>query len=385
MARHVQVRNSDPHDVPHVHRFDATHNNNGPAYFVIWSGGKTPRASAWGSNHNNNNNNNQHQTHYVVGDGWEAPPPVIATKHDTRVLRGSNVVGFTSWFEGRFGHYADDHLPTIALLKHLSPDDTKFLLLDTPLSRNVLGFLDPAFAQRVVWIQEGQVIQIEEGSLTVAIPHQIPLMWGCCRPYEFLRHWVAKQRHQDVPVLKTKVVYCSRRAPSAKHGRRLHPDTEKAVLREIRLLMNRLLPGKELVIFDGVDPRTNQTWAIAEQSRLFRSAHTIIGPHGAGILGNLLWVDPMPQTCRNRVKLLEFIPGPDSASVQAQYQSVFQRWRHWPIEFHNILYTSESTKELTHVRIGDLRMGLEAMWHPNRNRVESTAATIRGSHYSLQS
>jgi hypothetical protein len=77
--------------------------------------------------------------------------------------------------------------------------------------------------------------------------------------------------------------------------------------------------SEELVIFDGQE--NGKTMSIAKQFQIFRSASTVIGPHGSGFGGNFAWTNPFPTNCEERVKLLEFIPGQDSASVQRMYAS----------------------------------------------------------------
>ena len=336
MTGFCRIRNSDPNDVPILHTLhsgNTTIDGESANYFMIWRGGKVTKASAWtastqyyddgddnrktvhNDNHKEQNDNPDGMiVNIIEGPGWVPPP----SKPDSSIMtiktvRGDHVA-FTSWFEGRFGHYADDHLPTIAYLKHHVPTSTRFLLHDNPLSRSVLSFLDPSFYDRVTWIQLGDIVRIDDGSLMVAVPHKIPLMWGCLRPYQYLRHWIQQQHPSTTvsgPVVdrndddnnnnirhgkqqKNLVVYYSRNAAAAKHGRSIERSLEKQILELIRVTMDNYgHENDELVIFDGTDPITGETMSVEEQFRLFRHAHTVIGPHGAGILGNLLWVDPV--------------------------------------------------------------------------------------------
>lgn len=336
MNKHTESRNKEGFDIPVI----KTMTN---ASFAIWLSNRQSRASAW-----------KFAEGSVVGPGWE--PPLDTSPH--RILHG-DYVGFTSWFEGRFGHYMDDHLPTIAYLKSKLPESTKFLLLHTPLSKSVLEFLDPEFADtRVEWVKRREVVKVI-GKLTVTIPYKIPMQWGCCRPYEYLREWI-HQQHPSVPKNR-KVIYYSRNSPSAKHLRKVEVELEQRVIATIRISMRKYGMESDFVVFDGLD-ENGDLMSTKQQFDLFRSARTIIGAHGAGMLGNLAWVDILPGSCQNRVQVLEFIPGPDSAAVQAQYQSLYYRWRHWPVEFNNILYTKESDSDTTFVDLSDLQDALDGMW-----------------------
>jgi hypothetical protein len=97
----------------------------------------------------------------------------------------------------------------------------------------------------------------------------------------------------------------------AKNNRILDLTQEAEVIRRIHNAMIRHNRDYDLVIFDGsrIDPLTKQRRlvTVSEQFALFRSAQTIIGPHGTGLGANLVWIDPAPRDCVNRVQLLEII------------------------------------------------------------------------------
>ena len=343
----VQAHDREGTDLPELHRL--LHNPS----FVIWdSRHHYTWASAWDEN-----------GLFIRGAGWIDPQAMkrnLTEPLPPPLQLEGNYVGFTMWFEGNFGHYLDDHLPSIAYLRTQVPTDTKFLLLDTPLARSTFQLLDEGFYRRIVWIQEQQPVQVS-GSLHVSVVHPgYPLMWGCQRPYDYLRHWI-RQQLPRVPA-RRRVVFYSRGGQDTIHGRVLDPEQQQIVVAKIQQAMiDYQRPEQELVIFSGMDAQGN-TLAQQEQYALFRSAKTIIGPHGAGILGNLIWVDPVPPTCHDRVQLLEFIPGADSTQVQPMYHSLHMRWRRWPVDFHAILYTRDSTPQVTRIDLGDFDTALHAMW-----------------------
>jgi hypothetical protein len=103
---------------------------------------------------------------------------------------------------------------------------------------------------------------------------------------------------------------------------------------------------------------------------VFRAANVIIGPHGSGLGGNLVWTNPFASSCKERTQLLEFIPGQESAQVQSLYVTYvsittddchmimfsthhdrlptplthfhlnwfrqFPNYRKWPLDYHSI-------------------------------------------------
>ena len=316
------------------------------ATFAIWDSQRHyTEASAW----------TQDGSFVMEGPGWIEPK----SKKPTHVLIG-NHVGYTTWFAGIFGHHYDDHLPSIAYLRTQVPKDYKFILLDTKLGRAVLKFLDPDFYQRVVWVQEHDVVLVLGNLYVTRIHPTYPLMWGCNRPYDYLRAWI-QEKKPDVPTERN-VVFYSRASSDTTHGRVLDKQLEQQILQRIRNAMvkyNR--PEKDIVVFTGQD-ENGKTLSVEEQFRIFRSAKTIIGPHGAGMLANLLWVDPRPMDCHNRVQALEFIPGEESTQVQPLYHSMHMRWRNWPVDFNVLLFTKQSTPKITRINLDDFDDALEGMW-----------------------
>ena len=356
MHSRIFIKNREHRDLPPIHTFV-----NGT--FIIWQGHSKSWASAW------------NDTHEMEGKGWRAKPD--EHYREPIVLRG-DFVAYTSWYEGNYGHYFDDHLPSIAYLKSQVPYETHFLLHDNPLAHEVLAFLDPDFYERIVWIQMRKPYRVV-GNLIVNQPLGLPLMLGCCRPYDYLRHWITT-KHPPPGVREPRtVVYYSRQSHGTLHGRQVEPSLEARIIETIRDAMVRYnRPEHELVVFTGEDADGNAL-SIAEQFRIFRSAKTIIGPHGAGMLGNFAWIHPLPGKCERRVQVLEFIPSPESTDVQPLYQSLFMRWRHWPAEFHVLLYTAQSSADTTYIELNDLRDGLEGMWGQRDTTtipVESAIATV---------
>mmetsp|Transcript_6090 Transcript_6090/g.10620 ORF Transcript_6090/g.10620 Transcript_6090/m.10620 type:complete len:96 (-) Transcript_6090:19-306(-) len=95
------------------------------------------------------------------------------------------------------------------------------------------------------------------------------------------------------------------------------------------------------------------------------------------MLGNLMWVDPRPEECQNRVQALEFIPGDESTQVQPLYHSMHMRWRIWPVDFNVLLYTKESTPKITKINLQDLDDALEGMWGPTTTTTETSLENNR--------
>ena len=213
-----------------------------------------------------------------------------------------------------------DSLSTIAYLKSVVPETTQFLLVDPhpqETEKNVIAFLDPVFYKRIKWIERDQVFHIK-GSLTVAVPLAIPITLGCCGGWDPMRQWIAES-HPDRPAEKRIVFYTRGGSSDQRHGRVVEANLEKEIIKHIEAAMVKYQRPEKLFIFSGQE--NGKTMSIAKQFEIFRSASTIIGPHGSGLGGNFAWTNPFPTTCDERVQLLEFFPGQDSAQVHCLYCS----------------------------------------------------------------
>eukprot|EP00543_Licmophora_paradoxa_P001773 CAMPEP_0202450846 /NCGR_PEP_ID=MMETSP1360-20130828/9394_1 /ASSEMBLY_ACC=CAM_ASM_000848 /TAXON_ID=515479 /ORGANISM="Licmophora paradoxa, Strain CCMP2313" /LENGTH=140 /DNA_ID=CAMNT_0049069255 /DNA_START=52 /DNA_END=471 /DNA_ORIENTATION=+ len=130
----------------------------------------------------------------------------------------------------------------------------------------------------------------------------------------------------------------------------IRPDIENEIISRITDAMQRQGRKEDLIIFNGFYPG-GQRMTSYEQFLLFKDATTIIGPHGSGISGNLLWTNPKPRDCDDRVKVLEFIGGRDTISeaspddVNATVHSHWLWMRGWPLDYHHIMYAPNSTRE----------------------------------------
>jgi len=303
-----------------------------------------------------------------------------------------------------------DHLPTIAYLKSIAPPNAHYLLVDGGVERKFIDFLDPEFAKRIVWVTRDDVYHIK-GSLTVAIPWSIPIVNGCCMGWDPLREWLASVHPDDHydPKKKLIVFYTRSGTTNTHHGRVVEPNHEAEIIEHIKAAMVKYKRPEQFIVFSG--QLGGKTLDYATQFSVFRAASTIIGPHGSGLGGNLVWTNPFASSCKERTQLLEFIPGQESAQVQSLYVSyvsisrqgsdVMMLWKHhdqqptsltldfilisfrqfpnyrkWPLDYHSILYTAKSTGRTTYINLQDLDDALDAMWG-NDDRRDTQSHGIR--------
>ena len=292
----------------------------------------------------------------------------------TAVVRGNAACYFT-WISNNFGHVLHDTLPMVAWMRSVAPPDAYFILPDLPMLRQVVEFLDPDFyRERAVWLlshdrlwkwdhdaPQPDSIRIEGGTLTVTDDSWNHIT-NNAKLYPYLRSWISQAHPGEVTELERKVVYYSRRGKGTKHGRKLDKEQEKDVIKIIVDKMHEHGRTENLVVYNGLNT-DGSPMSIGEQYNLFRPASAVIGPHGSG-LANIIWTNPTPETCEDRVKVLEFISGTDSAHVQQLFHSYYHMLWGLPLDWHHITYASNSTGEDTYLRLPDLEVALDVIWGP---------------------
>jgi len=264
---------------------------------------------------------------------WVEPPEDDDMPHSDQiwVLPDGNYVVYQSYAEGSYGHFAHDWFPTLAWLRATLPADVKFILRRSPNIGKELRFIDSDFLERrVVWIIDGRVIHVRNNS-TLIVPHLdgSPEVMGH-KLLNYARAWIqenhpslssqslsmsqhpTKNYHQpfqdnqtttttttsttttsantsaSIAIAPRSVIFYSRlNAPNMRGGRTMDPDQQIKAIEIIKEKMAKYKPNEKLVIFNGWNH--NRSMSVEEQFHIFRQASTIIGPHGTGISGNIIW------------------------------------------------------------------------------------------------
>jgi hypothetical protein len=288
------------------------------------------------------------------GISWRFVPPKdcdLDSIKQNQVFEGDHVAFIANKFEV-FAHFFLDYLGYIAYLREVMPSTTRFILADVRGgTRSRLEMLDPEFCKRVDWIDCqsttacNAMVQVRNGSLTVMQPvsntRHMDLLFKA-------RQWILEANPPKEQSLQERtVVYYTRNAPNAGHGRAMDRYEERAMLDIIQHAMDRNGRQESLVIFDG-------TQSFEEQIDLFQSANVVIGAHGGG-LANLLFLLPS-QTCDERPKVLEFLTNPLTPGVQRgtlgkTYYHLYSTcvWA----EYHHVFYVEPSSEEVTYVDLGE--------------------------------
>jgi hypothetical protein len=282
----------------------------------------------------------------------------LATKET--VLTG-NAAALFGFYPTNFGHCLHDNFPLLAWLRNIVPHSTTFILPDSDAYRNLIDFIDPTFSERVYFYGSNEIVTVEKGTLTVVQAGTLLIGKYGNTLFRYYRHWIYQHHNKVYPDEEKHIIFHTRGGPEAGHGRRLDLQHEQDVLAMIHSAMKRYGRKEKLVIFSGTNDQ-GERLSYPEQMSIFRRATTIIGPHGSG-LANVIWTDPFPTGCDKRVQMLEFIPGRRSAQVQSPiYNGYYWVMRGMPVDWHQLLYASNSTAETTFIRLDDLEQALDSMW-----------------------
>mmetsp|Transcript_18581 Transcript_18581/g.21383 ORF Transcript_18581/g.21383 Transcript_18581/m.21383 type:complete len:454 (-) Transcript_18581:45-1406(-) len=338
------------------------------ARFAIWGPYYPSQASAWIEIDG--------EFQVVDGPGWVAPRDEIIHPRIFFHKGKGSYVGISSIFTNNYGHLVHDNLPIIAWLLTVVPPTTKFILhFDPayPIFRDLLIAIDPEFvSKRVVLIPYNHVFVVAEGELMVMIPDRHPTYMETSFMHP-LQNWLSNGRPRslidssNVDNSEGLIIYYSRGGVTNEdHGRVVELNHEREIIWRIEQAMVRHNRKEELYIFNGMD--YGKPMSILLQSHIFHKATTIIGPHGSG-LANMIWLDldRAGSTCAQRPKVLEFIAGSDPALVKngvtaGPFVGYHILFRGLPIDFHNILYTSNSTSAATFINLEALDLALDDMW-----------------------
>lgn len=269
-----------------------------------------------------------------------------------RSLNG-NYIGFHSWWADKYGHIMHDSIPLIAYLRATVNDSFKFLMLNKPVIKTIIKAFDPDFYNRIEWIEIGEIISVT-GDLIVPTPDHYPCIMQNNLMSYFL-NWTSTRLPK--PTHRENIIFYTRNKTTPR--RVVNLENEKELIASLKkFLIDNKIDGN-LVIFSGKDEH-GKTLSVEEQISIFRSAHTIIGPHGTG-LANIMWCDFIDDS---PIKLLEFCPGPVGYSdqVQQEFNGYHAVLKGLPIDYHIILYKPESTPDQTFVDLRDFNEAIEKMF-----------------------
>jgi hypothetical protein len=280
-------------------------------------------------------------------------------------------VSFVSNNIGTYAHFMMDHLTYWAYLKKVFDNpSTRFIFADYDhLNEERMQVLDPDFNKRIDWIQCDNekhcstLVRIRQGgALTVLTTSE--LNGRHIALLDLARQWIAESYNSpllpNVTEVQPTVIYYTRDSPNAQHSRKMDKDLEERILKHIKKALMDYNRPERLVIFDGTE-------SFEQQIALFRTATTVIGPHGGG-LSNLFWIPDAP-SCETRPRVLEFLISPQTRKVQRGYlgKSWYKLYSTAPwLDYHDIFLVPPSDPDTLYISLDDLDEALTVLFAPTK-------------------
>lgn len=148
------------------------------------------------------------------------------------------------------------------------------------------------------------------------------------------------------------VIFYTRKGTTSR--RVLNSENENQAINLIKQKMKEFKINGEFKTFSGKD-ENNNTLSVRAQIEIFKNAHTVIGPHGSGLV-NFVWSD------LSKVKVLEFVPSVECGNVQRPFNGYHNVFHGLDLDYNHILYTDDSTMHHTKIDLNDLQNALNTIW-----------------------
>jgi capsular polysaccharide biosynthesis protein len=332
----------------------------GTCNYAIWNGGACVLQSAW----------NAEQT--ISGPGFVSPHEIkdieklnflgakvdipwveyqksnLKTKPKKITKVNGNFIGFHTWWHNNYGHILHDNLPYLTWLISNFDEEYKIILLKGNVRQEIVKEISTKLYNRILWVDIGEIVKIN-GELFVSIPDVFPTIMGKnFMPYfkDLIGSASEKSNEQNDVIFYTRHGTTNRRV--------LDLENENQVIGLIKQKMKEFNINGELKIFSGMDENKN-ILSIRTQIEIFKNAHTVIGPHGSGLV-NFVWSD------LNKVKILEFVPSVECGSVQRPFNGYHNVFHGLNLDYNHILYTDDSTMHETKIDLNDFKNALNTIW-----------------------
>ena len=335
----------------------------GNSNYAIWNGGPCVLQSAWNtekiihgtgfvSPHEIKDNEKRNFLGARVDIPWKIYKTSDIKTNPKKITEvDGKFIGFHTWWHNNYGHILHDNLPYLAWLVSNFDEEYKIILLKGNVKQQIIKEISTKLYNRILWVDIGEIVNIN-GELVVSIPDVFPTIMGKnFMPYfkDLIGSASENSNKQDDVIFYTRNGTTNRRV--------LNLENENQVINLIKQKMKEFNITGELKIFSGMDDNKN-ILPIRTQIEIFKNAHTVIGPHGSGLV-NFVWSD------LDIVKILEFVPSVECGSVQRPFNGYHNVFHGLDLDYNHILYTDDSTIHETKIQLKDLDDALSSIWNQN--------------------
>lgn len=209
---------------------------------------------------------------------------------DVVEIKGNNILILNLNHTNAYGHIYTDVMPEICFTEELYPEYDCIITVVSQLMKSVIDFFGFKISDKIKVIDDADYIENFQHRLFFK---KLTILNHCVNSHFDKKNNIKKLKSimndlrpipkVDLPYL----IYCSRNAKSAKHGRRLIQENEDQIIKILKeyAVENHL----QFHMLTGIESDGSAT-SLYKQYELFTNAKIVVGPHG-GVFSNLIFLD----------------------------------------------------------------------------------------------
>ena len=258
---------------------------------------------------------------------------------------GTNILVVSPLFSNNYGHILHDILPRLMLFDKQKEYD-KIITCTSPLLRQLIDILQIKFSERVIFVDKELNFNCRNMSYLCGPTFHV----RCIDSIRLFKTHIEEVIKNNITTTKrNRLIYYKREGKDIKHRRAMDSQSEKNIINLLKGYANK--KNLEFTLFNGL--KNGKTMSHIEQIQLFREAKIAVGSHGSG-LANTVWMDPA-----NDCRVCEFCSGTHTihgtTPFTKNYNFLYGGMLGDFIDYNLIPFTKESTKDITHININNLK------------------------------
>ena len=258
---------------------------------------------------------------------------------------GSNILVINIPFSNNYSHALHDVLPKLLMLDS-QKKYCKIITGTNPLLEQLIQTLQIKFSERIVFVKK----ELNFNCDNITYRSDPAFHVRCIDSTRLFKAHIEEVIKNNITTTKrNRLIYYKREGKDVKHSRSMDYQNEKEIVNLLKNYSDQ--NGLEFTLFNGL--KNGKTMSHIEQIQLFREAKIAVGSHGSG-LANTVWMDPA-----NDCRVCEFCSGTEvqvhggifNKNYNFLYGGMFSDY----IDYNLIPFTKESTKDITHININNLK------------------------------
>ena len=249
-------------------------------------------------------------------------------------------------FSNNYGHILHDVIPKLLILDQQSEYD-RVIMFQNQLLKKILAVLKIKFSRKIHFINKAFDFNCSKITYRSDPAYHV----RCIDSTRLFKAHIEEVIKNNITTTKrNRLIYYKREGKDVRHSRSMDYQNEKEIINLLKNYSDK--NNLDFTVFNGL--KNGETMPFIEQIRLFREASVAVGPHGSG-LANTIWMDP-----HNNCRVCEFCSGSKniihgSSGYIKNYNFLYGGMVGDYIDYNLIPFRKESTKDITHININNLK------------------------------